>query len=231
MGDAEQPWPAAALRTRHERVIIDDIYDRFAGVPTGAWDMPPRQAVVVRIAQAGEERAAGFLVAAINPYRQLDEGYLGFIDLIAGQIAASLENARARERERRRAEALAELDRAKTQFFANVSHEFRTPLTLILGPTEELLASPETAGRPRLSIEVVHRNAMRLLKLVNTLLDFSRIEAGRIDARYERTDLSKLTAELASSFRSVMDKAGLTLELDCGSGAAYVDRGMWRRSC
>ena len=231
VGDTEQPWPAAAIRDQHERVIVGDLDEQFVGIPTGAWDMPPRQAVVVPIAQAGEERAAGFLVAAVNPYRKLDEGYLGFIDLVAGQIAASLENARARERDRRRAEALAELDRAKTQFFSNVSHEFRTPLTLILGPAEELLASPETAGWPRVSIEVVHRNAMRLLKLVNTLLDFSRIEAGRIDARYERVDLSKLTAELASSFRSIMDKAGLTLELDCEPIAAtvYVDRDMWEK--
>jgi signal transduction histidine kinase len=231
MDDDRQPWPAAVIRARPGRVVIDDLSERFAGIPTGAWDVVPRQAVVVPIGQAALERPAGFLVAATNPFRQLDEGYLGFIDLVAGQIAASLENARARERERQRAEALAELDRAKTQFFSNVSHEFRTPLTLILGPTEELLASPETSGWPRVSMEVVHRNAMRLLKLVNTLLDFSRIEAGRIDARYERTDLPKLTAELASSFQSVMDQAGITLELDCQPGAAtaYVDRDMWEK--
>jgi len=231
VGDAAQPWPATAIRTRRERVIVDDLSERFDGIPTGAWDVAPDQAVVVPIAQAAHERSAGFLVAAANPYRQLDEGYLGFIDLVAGQIAASLETARARERERRRAEALAELDRAKTQFFSNVSHEFRTPLTLILGPTEDVLANPDTGPRNRASLEVIHRNAMRLLKLVNTLLDFSRIEAGRIDARYERTDLSKLTAELASSFRSVIEKAGLKLDLDFGptGGNAYVDRDMWEK--
>jgi len=230
-GDDDQPWPATTIRARHERLVIDDLAGRFGGIPTGAWDVAPHQAVIVPIAQAARERPAGFLVVATNPYRQLDESYLGFIDLVGGQIAASLANARERERERRRAEALAELDRAKTQFFSNVSHEFRTPLTLILGPTEDVLANPDTGPRIRASLEVIHRNAMRLLKLVNTLLDFSRIEAGRIDARYERTDLSKLTAELASSFESVIEKAGLRLELDCSptSGNVYVDRDMWEK--
>jgi signal transduction histidine kinase len=231
LGDHDQPWPATAIRARPERIVMDDLAERFDGLPTGAWDIAPRQAVVVPIAQAAHERPAGFLVAATNPYRQLDEGYVGFIDLVAGQIAASLATARTLERERRRAEALAELDRAKTQFFSNVSHEFRTPLTLILGPTEDVLANPDTGPRNRASLAVIHRNAMRLLKLVNTLLDFSRIEAGRIDARYERTDLSKITAELASSFRSVIEKAGLQLELDCGPtiGNVYVDRDMWEK--
>jgi len=106
VGDDAQPWPATAIRTRAERIVVDDLGERFDGIPTGAWDIAPHQAVVVPIAQAAHERPAGFLVAAANPYRQLDEGYLGFIDLVAGQIEASLENARARERERRRAEAL-----------------------------------------------------------------------------------------------------------------------------
>jgi signal transduction histidine kinase len=231
VGDSHAPWPAAALHAHPERIVIDDLAKRFDGIPTGAWDVAPHQAVVVPIAQAAHQRPAGFLVAATNPYRPLDEGYVGFIDLVAGQIAASLANARAHERERRRAESLAELDRAKTQFFSNVSHEFRTPLTLILGPTEDVLANPDTGPRNRASLEVIHRNAMRLLKLVNTLLDFSRIEAGRIDARYERTDLSKLTAELASSFRSVIEQAGLALELDCRPTTAtvYVDRDMWEK--
>ena len=101
--------------------------------------------------------------------------------------ATALANARAYEEERQRAEALAELDRAKTAFFSNVSHEFRTPLTLLVGPLEDGLADTATPLPPvhRERQEVAHRNALRLLRLVNTLLDFSRIEAGRIDANYE----------------------------------------------
>ncbi len=134
------------------------------------------------------------------------------------------------EEERRRSEALAELDRAKTTFFSNVSHEFRTPLTLMLGPIEDALAEPlEPLQRQRL--EVLQRNALRLQKLVNSLLDFSRIEAGRIQARYEATDLARLTAELASVFRSAVEKAGLRLIVDCQplGEPVYVDRDMWEK--
>jgi len=128
---------------------------------------------------------------------------------------------------RQRAE-LAELDKLKTQFFANISHEFRTPLTLMMGPLEDVLAE-QAEGDPRLTL--AHRNSLRLLKLVNTLLDFSRIEAGRIDASYAATDLAALTTELASNFRSAIERAGMTLSVQCEplSEAVYVDREMWEK--
>src|SRR5581483_6444194 len=119
--------------------------------------------------------------------------YRGFYELLATQIGISVANARAYDEERRRGEALAELDRAKTAFFSNVSHEFRTPLTLMLGPLEETLTkSTGLAAADRERLDAAYRNSLRLLKLVNTLLDFSRIEAGRIEASYEATDLAAL---------------------------------------
>ena len=137
------------------------------------------------------------------------------------------------EEERKRAEALAELDRAKTQFFSNVSHEFRTPLTLMLGPLEDLLARGPSAGGPddHATLAVVHRNGQRLLRLVNTLLDFSRIQAGRNEAVYEPTDLAALTADLASVFRSAIEQAGLTFDVGAAAGLepVYVDRVMWEK--
>jgi PAS domain S-box-containing protein len=176
---------------------------------------------------------AGRLVVGLNPRRPFDEPYRAFVDLVADQLGTALTNARAYEQERKRAEALAELDRAKTTFFSNVSHEFRTPLTLLVGPLEDGLADAATPLAPvhRERQEVAHRNALRLLRLVNTLLDFSRIEAGRIDAHYEPTGLASFTAELASVFRSAVEKAGLQFIVDCDPlpEPVYVDREMWEK--
>ncbi len=140
---------------------------------------------------------------------------------------------KAHEREiARQREELAELDKLKTQFFANISHEFRTPLTLMMGPLEDAVADSQHLSAPnRERLELAHRNSLRLLKLVNTLLDFSRIEAGRIQASYEPTDLAQLTAELASVFRSAIERAGMRLVIDCPAlpEKVYVDREMWEK--
>jgi signal transduction histidine kinase len=142
-------------------------------------------------------------------------------------------NARAYSAEKKRAEALAEIDRAKTAFFSNVSHEFRTPLTLMLGPLQDLLARSQTHLSPtaKEQLDLVSRNGDRLLRLVNTLLDFSRLEAGRVQAVYQATDLASFTSELASVFRSATDKAGLRLVVDCSDlgEPVYVDRDMWEK--
>ncbi|MEO7964926.1 MAG: histidine kinase dimerization/phospho-acceptor domain-containing protein, partial [Gemmatimonadaceae bacterium] len=151
---------------------------------------------------------------------------------VGGQISASLASARAYDGERRRAEALAQLDEAKTAFFSNVSHEFRTPLTLLLAPLEDTLRNGTSiTDDVREELDLAHRNALRLLKLVNTLLDFSRIEAGRVEAGYEETDLGGYTAELVSSFRSACERAGLALTIDTRSGEppVYIDCDMWEK--
>ena len=142
------------------------------------------------IAHQGQKGVAGIFVAALNPFRPVDDAYRSFVDLFVGQIAAGLANAHAYEAERRRAQALAEIDRAKTAFFSNVSHEFRTPLTLLLGPLDDARRAEGAVPREILDqLDVAHRNGQRLLKLVNTLLDFSRIEAGRVRARFAPVDL------------------------------------------
>ncbi len=186
--------------------------------------------LVLPIARPGVP-AYGTLVASVSPQRPLDDDYRAFLGLVADSIAAAVGNARAQDEERRRAEALAALDRAKTAFFSNVSHEFRTPLTLLLAPLQEALQRGDLAPELRACLETAERNGERLLKLVNTLLDFSRVEAGRAQARYTPTDLAAFTAELASNFRSACDKAGLRLKVDCPalSQPVYVDRGMWEK--
>lgn len=226
--DPSAQWSARQILQKQGLIRIPNLGESCVEIPTLPWDKPAKEAVVVPLLQQGQERPAGFFVAGINPYRSFDGAYQSFIELLAGQIGAALSNVRAYQSERRRAEALAELDRAKTTFFSNISHELRTPLTLMLGPLEEEL---QNDGASKEGLRLAHRNTLRLLKLVNSLLDFSRLEAGRIEARYQPTDLGSFSAELASVFRSAMEKAGLRFTVHCPtiSEQAYVDREMWEK--
>ena len=227
------PWPHDMPDTGS--LLINDLSARVgARLPSGFWDKSPTQAVVIPIGTKGQEKPVGCIISALNPYRKYDEGYASFIELLAGQISASLAGARAFEEERRRADALAEIDRAKTLFFSNVSHEFRTPLTLMLGPIEDALNDSSSAALNQIQrqrLDVAQRNSRRLLKLVNTLLDFSRIEAGRANANFRLTDLASFTAELVSNFRSATERAGLKLEIECEPlpQLVSIDRDMWEK--
>lgn len=202
--------------------------------------------LMVPVIKQGEP--VGILVITQTTPRNWTEFEMDLAEEIADRTWATIERTRveahlreaelqrvreqsALEQERQRAETLAELDRAKTLFFSNVSHEFRTPLTLLLAPLQEVLSDRALSPAHRESLELVHRNSLRLLKLVNTLLDFSRIEAGRMEAVYEPTDLSTLTTELASVFRSAIERAGLRLIVDCSPlpEPVYVDREMWEK--
>jgi signal transduction histidine kinase len=225
------PWSLGDVARTGEGATVCDLRDTFAMLPTGAWTSPPHTATILPVLLPGHERPRAILVAAVSPMRALDDDYRTFFGLVATQIASGLADADALEQERRRAKALAELDRAKTVFFSNVSHEFRTPLTLMIGPLEDLRTAGSLPEDAAASLDVAHRNSLRLLKLVNTLLDFSRIEAGRIDASYEPIDLAAATADLASVFRSAVEKAGLRLVVDCPPlpGPVYVDRDMWEK--
>ncbi|HEY0819398.1 MAG TPA: ATP-binding protein, partial [Rhizobacter sp.] len=230
--DAPWPWPLGDMLKTGAAVHVDTLDGRVPGEwPRGHWPAAPRAAVLLPIRVQGQERVAGCLVAGLNPYRPFDADYASFLDLLASQLGGALSNARAYEEAQRRAEALAQIDRAKTTFFSNVSHEFRTPLTLMLGPLEDLLgdASLVPAWQDRLLL--IQRNGVRLQKLVNSLLDFSRIEAGRVQASYVPADLALLTAELASNFRSATEKAGLALDVDCVpiASGVYVDVDMWEK--
>ncbi|BCJ42405.1 hypothetical protein GCM10010168_08530 [Actinoplanes ianthinogenes] len=173
----------------------------------------------------------GALVLGVSKLLRLEGDYRDFLEVAAAQISRAVANARAYELERRRAAELAALDEAKTAFFSNVSHEFRTPLTLILGPLEDLLVDSAVDGAVRDRLLPVHRNGLRLLKLVNTVLDFSRLESGRIRAVYRPTDLAAHTARLATSFRPATERAGLDLVITTPSSPVrvYVDPELWEK--
>jgi len=223
-------WPFAEALASTAAITVDDLLRRFGEITCGPYPEPPHSALVLPITVPGVERPLGVLVAGVSPRLPLDDSYRDFYVLLAAAVGVTIGNAHAYEGERRRADALAEIDRAKTAFFSNISHEFRTPLTLMLGPLEDALAGPDRTLHGK-SLEVTHRNAVRLLKLVNALLDFSRIEAGRVQAHYQPVDLATSTIELASVFRSAIERAGMTLVLQCEplSAPVHVDPEMWEK--
>lgn len=220
-------WPIAAVARDRRATVIDIAGKAF---PVSAWGHPPRKAVLLPLAGSEQDLAYGVLIVVASPHRQLDEPYRAFFELAAEHVSTAIRNARAFQHERERAEKLAALDRAKTVFFSDVSHEFRTPLTLMLGLTEEALqsASPHITGD---NLAMLHRNELRLLKLVNTLLDFARIEAGRVSANFVETDIAKFTRELTSAFEHAIRVAGLHFEVECPviDAAVYIDRTMWEK--
>jgi signal transduction histidine kinase len=221
------PWPLHEARSTGQVQVVAGLAARFGiRFPGGAWPEPADSALVAPLLSAGD--VAGFLILGANPRRAIDDEYRLFAERAASLIATIVANANAWAAERRRAAALAELDRAKTTFFSNVSHEFRTPLTLLIGPTEDALASKERALSGA-ALEAVYRNELRLLRLVNALLEFSRVESGRVRASYEPTDLVKLTRGLAGAFESAVARAGLKLVVRTEPlpGMVYVDRAMW----
>ena len=237
VADGPGGWPVEEVLRSGRPVTVTDITARFGELPAGGWPTPPSQAVVLPLVGETGGQATGVIVLAASAGHALDAAYESFLGLVAQQTAALVNGAVAYQVQQRRAEELADLDRAKTAFFSNISHEFRTPLTLIIGPVEELRArlagqDPATQDPGTLEeLEVIQRNGLRLGKLVNTLLDFSRIEAGRMEARFEPVDLAAFTADLASVFRSAMDRAGLAFGVDCGElpAVVYIDREMWEK--
>jgi PAS domain S-box-containing protein len=225
----EGSWSTpAVLAGRTDQV--DDLAARVGPLPTGAWDRPPHQAIVVPLT-APDGNSYGFLVVGANPYCLVDDTYRDFVDLVGAHLAAAVTDARALADQRERAERLAALDQAKSDFLANVSHELRTPLTLLLGPAEDALADVEATLPPvqRARVELVARNGDRMLRLVNSLLDFSRLQAGEDVGVFVPTELGAHTAELVAMFETAADRAGISLEVRHEPVEVYVDREHWAK--
>jgi PAS domain S-box-containing protein len=161
-------------------------------------------------------------------FQRDDEGvplkYIAFAQNITAKKAI--------DEERKQNSILQELSRAKTEFFANVTHELKTPLSLLMGPLEDLLKNSKNLSADQVhKLQMMERNTYRLQKLINTQLDFSRIEAGRMEAVFQPTDIARYTEDLASNFRSTIESAGLKFIVRCNNVAdpIYLSREMWEK--
>ncbi|HRH59396.1 MAG TPA: PAS domain S-box protein, partial [Chitinophagaceae bacterium] len=218
---------------KENQLVLSENNGRRKNLPTGFWDKEAAQFIHIPVTGPGKSYPYAVISAALNPYRKFDDTYRQFCELIGERVSLEVNKMLALEEERKRAEALAEIDKAKTVFFSNISHEFRTPLTLMLSPLEELLKQRQSnlTKEEKQNIETAHRNSLRLLKLVNALLDFSRLESGRQQAAFSLTDIAALTKNLAANFRSVIEKAGLQLEVHTDENMlpVYADKQMWEK--
>ncbi|WP_244225063.1 ATP-binding protein [Corallococcus sicarius] len=227
------PWPLARVARTGRAERVEGLRERFGALPLRE-DVPaPDSALVLPLARTGESDPAGLLVLGQSPRLPADASYRSFLELVASSVGSALASARAYEEAEQRAEVLEEVDRAKTAFFSNVSHEFRTPLTLMLGPLEDVLSNKALPLNPwqEERLRLVQRSSQRLYRLVNSLLDYSRLEAGRTRATFEPTDLAALTTELVTAFEPLVAKAGMRLVVDCPPlpGPVWVDRDLWEK--
>jgi hypothetical protein len=211
-------WPLVeALQTR-KPVFISDLGKRSEGFLQRGWPDPVRRAVVIPVLVEGSDMPKAVLIVGLNPRRPFNQVFSVFLNLISRTLSTGLLGIEVAEEQARKSKELADLNDARQAFFANISHELRTPLTLILGPLEDVLGSgaSEIIDGDRDKLQTVLRNAHRLHAMVNTLLDFSRLESGRMNAKFRPTRLGPRVAELADLFRSAIERGGIEYTVDVG---------------
>ena len=225
-----ESWPLDQVGASGPPVILRDLQESGRQLAGGPWPEPAHTVVMVALA-GGTTRNDGVVLLGVSPRRALDDKYLSFLSAVASQLSAAITSARVRADNTAKAESHAALDQAKTAFVANVSHEFRTPLTLLLGPLERALARDDIDPSMREELDAANRNAQRLLRLTNAFLDFAQMEDGRLDATFEPVDLPLLTAEVTKSFQAVFEHSGVDLIVDCQQGGdpVFVDVELWEK--
>ncbi|MGB8380080.1 MAG: HAMP domain-containing sensor histidine kinase, partial [Dermatophilaceae bacterium] len=210
---------------------VTGLREEFPGalLPGPLGPLTPDVAVVLPLTLGGRADPVGALVVGVNPYRPLDAEYRAFFTLVGRQFRVAMSDAAAYVAEREKARLLADLDRAKMEFFQNVSHELRTPLTLLLAPLQDLLEADHRPPREREDLRAAVRAAERLRGMVDALLDFSGAEHRSLDPDRQPTDLAALTADTASMFRSAAEHAGLSFDVDVPAAplTAAADPAMW----
>ncbi|WWC68787.1 uncharacterized protein I206_102722 [Kwoniella pini CBS 10737] len=218
-------WPILKALTTRQCVIVDDCSELIEGFEIRQWDELPFAAIVIPICSDGSiEVPDAVMVMGLNVRRPFDTEYDEWIHAIRSQLVSSLSTVKAAEAEQRMEEDNARMERAKAAWFRGAAHDLRSPLTLIAGPLSDLLDDNPTATQ-RAALTTAQRNIDRLMRLVNALMDFSRLEAGRMAGRFLPTDLGEFILELAALFRPAVERLGIqyTIDVEPSDQLVYID--------
>ncbi|MFN6562720.1 MAG: response regulator [Nostoc sp. ChiSLP01] len=205
----ENPILQEILQT-HEPVVIADLNHSPRGIRGFdlSLKMPARSLMVVPLLADGK-CIGSITLCQSNKIRQWLPSDIDLAKAVAAQAAIAVQQSRLYEKTRQQAERLLELDKQKTEFFQNISHEFRTPITLIQGPLESAVGAGEGLSYSQSAIAL--RNSRRLLRLVNQLLDLQRLDAGRMQPSFRPCNLVEFVSQIVESFRPYCEKKGLQL--------------------
>lgn len=190
-------------------VSIDDLE---ANPQLNGFDLPlrtPARALLVVPLLADGKIIGSITLRQLHQPRTWQETEINLAQAVASQASIAVQQSRLYQKTRQQAERLMELDRQKTEFFQNISHEFRTPLTLMIGPLES--AANQSYGLPQDQAVIALRNSRRLLRLVNQLLDLQRLDAGRMQASFRPCNLVEFVQQIVEAFRPYCEKKGLTI--------------------
>ncbi|KAH7100384.1 hypothetical protein BKA62DRAFT_640120 [Auriculariales sp. MPI-PUGE-AT-0066] len=226
-------WPFAECLAEGESVLVSSLGLNADTLDSRSWGRHCKSAVMFPLGVKGDWQMV--MIIGLNPCRPFNAVYRDYVKLVKATLSTGLTTVTNIETAATKAEALASLDRAKTVFFSNVTHELRTPLTLILAPLEDIIAEDSIISGPkaphvRSQLNMVLRHTRRLLQLVNSLLDFARLAAGRFLAMFRPVNLPALTTDLASLFRSAIERGGIEYIVSCDPGPEVVlDVDAWEK--
>lgn len=223
--DGITAWPIQKALSTRQCVVVNDCREFIKDYPLREWDELPVAAIVVPIcSDSSTEIPESVLVLGLNVRRPFDAEYDSWVHVIRSHLASSLTSVKAVEAEKKRVEDQVRMEKAKTAWFRGAAHDLRSPLALVSGPLDDVLHS-NLAPKQKNSLTTAKRNVDRLMRLVDALMDFSRLEAGKVEGRFVPTDLVPFIAELAGLFRPAIERMGidLVLDLETSDRLVYVD--------
>ncbi|ELU37250.1 histidine kinase [Rhizoctonia solani AG-1 IA] len=220
----------------------------FKDIPRAAALLPINMYSQNRSRHNGRLLPYAVLLVGLNTRRPYDADYASWLEGMAANLSNQLTVVLQREADMKLIEEQERIDKAKTMFFTNISHgthlltlwrrshrrwltqqtevELRTPLTLIQAPLEQLAVSEGVSRDLHYKIHLAMRNCKRLKKLVDSIMDMSKLEAGRLVGSFRPVQLGRITADLAALFRSMAEKKGIEYQISCDmedEPAVYVD--------